>query len=279
MCHTVEYKQIEILDFIKARLRRIIPLYWVLTTLALASFLILPEKINSSGGETNVIASYMLFPTADKFLIQNGWTLSYEFLFYFIFSFGLLVKSIYKYLLPVMVLIVLVVFGRILNNTNYQLEFLTNILLLEFVFGIVAFYLSKRIRSNITCGVVLVSISVLVFFFVNIFDPSCSRVIKYGIPVSLFFMGMLQIEPFFKENNSSSLSKVFQKIGDSSYSLYLFHPFALVAFSVILSRIGVDGYGNTFVFLLVVTSVFSGYLCYLLLEKPLVNLVKINKNI
>lgn len=34
MCHTVENKQIKILSFIKARIRRIIPIYWVLTTLA-----------------------------------------------------------------------------------------------------------------------------------------------------------------------------------------------------------------------------------------------------
>ena len=38
MCHTVEHKESNFPSFIKARVHRIIPLYWTLTTFALVVF-------------------------------------------------------------------------------------------------------------------------------------------------------------------------------------------------------------------------------------------------
>lgn len=189
MCNTVDQKQIKISSFIKARIHRIIPIYWILTTLALVVFLLFPEKVNSSGGNTNLIASYMLLPTGDKFLIQNGWTLSYEFLFYFLFSFCLVVKSSYKYLIPVGMITVLVLLGGIINIKHYQANFITNPLLLEFVFGIFSFYFSRKIKVGSKCGLILVGISVLAIVFVNYSGLNYSRVIQYGIPALLFFFG------------------------------------------------------------------------------------------
>ena len=55
---------------------------------ALIVFLISPNLINSSGGETGIFESFFLIPNGSKFLINNGWTLSYEFYYYFIFSFS-----------------------------------------------------------------------------------------------------------------------------------------------------------------------------------------------
>jgi exopolysaccharide production protein ExoZ len=279
MCITVDQKQIKISSFIKARILRIIPVYWVLTTLALIVFLVFPEKVNSSGGDINIIASYMLFPTEDKYLNQNGWTLSYEFLFYALFSFCLAVKTSYKYLIPVGMITALVFLGGLLNINNYQVNFITNPLLLEFCFGILAFYLSRRVKFESKYGLILIGISVLSIIFVNISHLDYSRVIRYGVPALLFFLGMLIMEPIFKNNHSNILFKSLKAMGDSSYSLYLFHPFSLVICSIVLSRIGINEFGVLFVALLVVTSVISGHLCYLLLEKPLAKLMRTNKKI
>ena len=57
MCHTVNNKKVLFSSFIKARFIRIVPLYWVLTSMALVVFLFFPEKVNSSGGVTDVLAS------------------------------------------------------------------------------------------------------------------------------------------------------------------------------------------------------------------------------
>lgn len=224
-----------------------------------------------------MIASYLLFPTEDKLLINNGWTLSYEFLFYGLFSFCLSVKKPYKYLIPIGVISLLVLLGGLFNVKNYQFNFITSPLLLEFAFGILAFYFYKKFQVESKYGFILIIVSVLLFILVNNFDLDYSRAIKYGLPALLFFLGMLIMEPHFKSSSSNVVLKIFKKIGDSSYSLYLFHPFSLVVCSIILSRIGINEFGSVFVVLLVVTSIIVGHLCYLLLEKPLAKLMR-NKN-
>jgi peptidoglycan/LPS O-acetylase OafA/YrhL len=112
----------------------------------------MPEKVNSSGGNTNILYSYLLFPSDDKFLIQNGWTLSFEFLFYFVFSSCLLIKSTYRFLLPFSIIVFLVVIGRLVMSESPQILFLTKPLLLEFLFGMSAYYFSQNIKKNKVVG-------------------------------------------------------------------------------------------------------------------------------
>ena len=277
MCYTVQDKPIKVIRFLKARVIRIIPLYWFLTTLALVIFIFIPEKVNSSGGNTNIIASYLLLPSGDKYLIQNGWTLSYEFLFYVIFSLCLTVKYKYNYFVPVGLISLLVLLGNA-NLNIYGFDFFTNSLLFEFTFGILAFHISRYFSYSNLNGSFLIFFSILSFFCIDSLDFECSRVISYGLPAFVFFLGMLQMEIFFKVNHSNIMFKSLKKIGDSSYSLYLFHPFSLVLFSLVFSYLGLNDYGVAFVSMLVLTSIITGHFCYLFLELNLAKVVRKLRN-
>ena len=64
-------------------------------------------------------------------------------------------------------------------------------------------------------------------------------------------------------------------LGESSYSLYLVHPFSLGLLAMIFSKLGISDYsGNLFVFLLIVISLWVGHLCYIVVEKPMIKFVK-----
>ena len=280
MCYTVDKKKVDFWNFLKARFFRIIPLYWVLTSLALVVYLIFPEKVNSSGGVTDVLASFTLIPSEGKYLINNGWTLSYEFLFYFIFATCLTLNTSGKYLLPCAIMITACTIGFYSGEVNYLVSFFTSVYLLEFVFGIFAFYVSKRVSANFYAGVSLIAVSVVMVFIVNknlsLMEPN--RIIQFGVPSLLFFVGMVLIEPIFSLKSNRKLSRTLKALGDSSYSLYLFHPFVLVACSIVLSFLGLAEYGWIFVGILVVTSLVSGHICYLVLESPISNLIKKKAN-
>lgn len=279
MCHTVDKKDVDFIRFIKSRLHRIIPIYWLLTSFALVVFLIAPEKVNSSGGNTNIFTSYFLLPTEDKYLIQNGWTLRFEFLFYLIFAISLSIKAAYKYLVPMGIIFGLVSLGGLFPPTTYLSQFFLSPMLLEFTFGIAAFYLfhNRTVKVGPRFGVLLILTSVTLIVLVSHYKLENYRVIVYGIPALFFFLGMLAMEPAIIENKSNMLLRMLKQIGDSSYSLYLFHPFALVGCSIILSKMGLNQFGYLFVILLVVCSVISGHLCYLYMEKPLARLTRMNK--
>jgi peptidoglycan/LPS O-acetylase OafA/YrhL len=123
----------------------------------------------------------------------------------------------------------------------------------------------------------LILISIIYLFIVNeVFGGNSDgsyRVIEFGIPAIIFFIGMLSLEDFFRDKHENIFLKVTKAIGDSSYSLYLFHTFSLVIFSIIFKKLGLTDFGYLFVFLLVITSIISGHLCYLFLEKKLDNLL------
>jgi len=274
MCHTVDSKDINFISFIKARIRRIIPLYWVLTTMALVIYLLFPDKVNSAGGGTNIIHSYTLFPVQENYLISNGWTLSYEFFFYILFAFGLSLTGKFRLLLPVTLIMMLVALGNFDYSNSTFYNFITNPLLLEFSFGILIFYLFKTIQPSIFIGILLVGLSLILITLVNIFEPNISRVVRYGIPALIFFIGMKSLEPIFKRDKKEKINILFEMIGNSSYSLYLSHPFALVISSIILDKLGLTNISFLFITLLVIASIIAGHICYLLLEKNLGRIIK-----
>ncbi|MEI8622584.1 acyltransferase [Pseudoalteromonas sp. B129b] len=98
MCLTVQDKKINFTTFMKQRVIRIIPLYWLMTSVALIIFFINPSLVNSSGGVTSIISSYLLIPDGTKYLVNNGWTLSYEFFSTLFFLFFYLIKESKNYL-------------------------------------------------------------------------------------------------------------------------------------------------------------------------------------
>lgn len=276
MCYVTFNKRVEVFSFIKARFVRIVPLYWVLTTIALIASFIRPDLVNSTTAlKVSILDSYFLWPGSSYYLIENGWTLSYEFYFYFIFSLGLFFSSTLKYWLPSIILFSSVLLGVLYQFIGDYSQFLTDSMLLEFVYGIIVFSLHQKIKFNTYISVLLLffAISLLVYENLNgVFTDI--RAVNFGIPFLIFFIAMLSLEETLQRFRNNTFSRIIGCIGDSSYSLYLIHPFALVASSVVLSKLGMAHYGLLFVFVLTTASISLGYLCYVFLEKSLTKYVK-----
>ena len=274
MCFTSYKREVSFLAFIRARIIRIIPLYWVLTSVALLIYLLLPDKVNSSGGSTNILASYLLYPVEGKYLVQNGWSLSYEFYFYFIFALGLSILLFKRYVSTVVILMVLVLLGFFLDSGNIYINFLTNQLLAEFIMGIVAFFVVRKCIIPKNISLLIIFLSVTWVFYLNIGEGVGVRLIDYGIPCCFFFIAFLSLEKYLVKASKRYWVSIFQHLGDSSYSLYLFHPFVLTIMSIMMSQVNLDQYAYVFVTLLIVASIIGGHCCYLFLEQPLNGVLK-----
>lgn len=61
--------------FLYRRVARILPLYWLFTTVIVAILFVLPHAIDASYSGKSVMSSYLLWPQADLPLLQVGWTL------------------------------------------------------------------------------------------------------------------------------------------------------------------------------------------------------------
>jgi exopolysaccharide production protein ExoZ len=221
----------KIKDYLKKRFIRVYPIYWIITTtLFLSSWLIvkiLHKNIFSIGYPETVITylkTYTLFPL--HFAINPvTWTLSYELFFYLCFA----ILIISKRLWIVPAIIIAISFYNIFIdiseipdiNFNYY-NFVFSGYNFEFMFGFLIYQFYEKIKlSNIISVILLiVSISIIVFFGYSVGDyDSYQRVLTFGLPSGLILIGLLNLE----KNNAISFPKFTIILGDASYALYLIH--------------------------------------------------------
>jgi peptidoglycan/LPS O-acetylase OafA/YrhL len=257
---------------------RIIPIYWLLSLVALGAFLISPNLINSSGGKTNLIASFLLLPTHDKYLIQNGWSLRYEFLFYFIFAITLISFKKARHLYTTCaILLILALIGSILKNKSPLSDFLFTEFFCEFVLGMLAYNFFSKAR-NFGLGVaslLLVFGIILLAVATPLMGEGYSRVFVWGLPMFLIFSAVRGVENKIQTHQYSQPIKLLSQTGAFSYSLYLIHPFTLVVAAITLKTLGLTGNGLFFGSFLIVLAFATGWIFHLYIEQPLNRVTKI----
>ncbi|MEN4910510.1 acyltransferase family protein [Erwinia amylovora] len=270
MCH-VTSERTKPTEFLRRRLTRILPLYWLLSLFALVIYIINPSLVNSSGGNIDIISSIFITPTKDKLLLQNGWSLSYELFFYLIISASLLFGRKYLCSFTNLAIFLLVLAGLLHQPLNEYLKFATNTLFIEFSMGFFAYYLYQKIQNTnwfINLTLLAAGVTALTYqhFNADIFDLKY-RFLHAGIPMLLIFLSFVLYEDKARRIRSSIL----EKIGFSSYSLYLSHAFVLSPSAKIISKITSNAY--VFSCSLILLSVIVGLLCHRFVEIPLNKLV------
>jgi len=271
MCHTTAEKHQTAgasRQFFWRRITRIIPLYWLVTCLALIVYLIMPGQVNSTSGGTDLIASYFLLPSEQSYLVANGWTLRYEFLFYAIFMLGLWFSRGLGNVVVIGLLVFAAGFGFLQPQSGVWAKFVTDQLLLEFACGMLLYhYAQYATRLPMMLLMSMVGVGLGALLAVNQGVQTGIRVVDFGLPMLLIMGGALGLEKELQQRPVNFL----KSLGDSSYAMYLIHPFALAGGAMVLGKLGLSHVlgGWLFVSVLLVGSVVAGYLLYQFVEKPM----------
>ena len=264
-------KHFDLGKFIYSRITRIIPMYWLVTSAALLALAVIPEAVNSSGGKPAILESYLLLPSADSYLIKNGWTLSYEMYFYFIFALTLLTTNDNSYNTTLFSILLLSALGLAIQG-NLYFEYATNYILLEFVFGIIIFKYYEKIPKSACYA--LISTGITALLIVNIMQIELKRTIAYGVPWSILVMGLVSLDSKSNWKASNKFTYALKLLGDSSYSLYLVHPFTLVASFYACSFFLSSTYFNQITLISIAISLIVGHLSFEYVEKPILARLK-----
>ena len=257
--------------FITRRLIRIVPLYWVATTLKLATIIALPAlALDSPLDLWNTIASYLFIPTFDDKslldapLLKVGWTLNYEMFFYAIFTLALFLgKSPLKFTAAIFAIAVAVnLFST--PKFPYAYGFLEPILM-EFVMGMLVAKLCMRVNninagmntglniglnigaknffdmllqyiSTTKAGAIIGAVAVLISFVIMFNcaeQPMWWRWAYWGIPSMVIVLVAALGEPALRK----VMPKILATLGDSSYSLYLFHTFTVPMLGTLMIKL------------------------------------------
>jgi peptidoglycan/LPS O-acetylase OafA/YrhL len=253
--------------FFARRVERIVPLYWIATTLKL---LILYATAGAAESLWHIFQSYLFLPALQGVrtlpVLTVGWTLNYEMLFYVLFAVALALRmSPLRVLLPTLGLIGMIACFKTPGSTG--LVVYEDRIVFEFLFGV---GLGQAVRAGKVPGRALSLVLVMVgFAFLFTIEPTftVTRPVAWGLPALAVVAGAIGFE--------SSIGRLVPgwilEIGDASYAIYLFHGFVLSLLGILIGR---PGFGRGFSIALVVIlgfvlSLLVGVGVYRAVERPL----------
>ena len=258
--------------FLQRRFIRIVPLYWFYTVAMLAAILLVPSLLNNSSIDTGmVVSSFLFFPyrnTIGEFtpVLALGWTLNYEMFFYLLFALALLAKTPRACFLALSVLIVasLVVGG---SYGAGPWAFWGNSIILEFLFGAVLgmIFLTGKVEAR--AWIFWLLLAAMVPAYLALLSFSDIRALHLGIPAAFISTAFILFVPEHFFRHITAFGKY---VGDSSYSLYLCHPFALGIVKAVWMKLHGGSMEQPLVFiaLAVIASLIAARLSYLMIEVP-----------
>lgn len=278
------------LDFIKRRITRIVPLYWLITSIAVIGIIISPSMLNVPVLDPLYIAaSYLFWPVTRvnglvRPIANLGWTLNLEMMFYVVFTVALffsrargLVIAI-GFLAAMSVLQTIGVFGKSGALESTPLNFWADPIILNFIMGMIIAALFRRgVRLNLIETSLLIVISIFGILLVGNFSGFLNALPEDHIINRVTAMiPMLCLVIAATMGPQLDSSKTFWRAGllagDASYSLYLIHPFILRPLGKIWAKfIGTGLPVWSFTVLGVFVALSGGLILYWIVERPLTN--------
>lgn len=258
------------LDFIKDRICRVVPAYWLYTFIFALVLIFYPWTHIASGVDFWHLVRSLFFipsdnpsPYAGKFpTLIVGWTLNFEMMFYLVFSMSILFCN--KYIIQTCS--ILMIFVYIISSSNEYLSFYHSTRILEFVCGmwLALLYTKKR---NLFSGDKVIHLSIVFISFYILLSSNGDPFISYGIPSIAIVYSSISLESEFNKET------IMYHIGNSSYSLYLSHKIVICLMLVVRKHIFIS-MGSVFM-LSIFISILISQISYKYFE---VNVTRFLKN-
>ncbi len=272
--------------FLVERFLRVAPMYWLATTLFLCAAVLFSSQVNHATiNPLHVLASYGFVPyprPGDQEMspvLALGWSLNYEMFFYVLFGACIFLNT-RSITLACTAAFVLIAALHGFTPQVTALNYLSKPIILLFLAGALISYLHQVIsqRLNLPSWAFVAIIAMLVGIkqaFVPLDGP-----IQEEFPLAI---AMVAAAAFIRINDSRTLvSRVLTTGGDASFSLYLFHIFAINAVILIVKKLHfIDRIGAYPVLsLCIMASLAAGYLVFRYIETPILSwTVRVRKSL
>ena len=275
--------------FIRKRLSRIVPLYWIITVVWI--LFRIANRHPEVWQPIPIIASLTFWPCAKSGgtmepIYGIGWTLNSEMFFYALFSVGLLCSQRVGLGILVTVLCTIVALGLSLP-LEQPFRFWAQPVTLDFIFGILlalAYQRGIRIPASYAVAIGLLGIlalglsAALGYDFAPNGNDGLLRPTMWGLSSAAVFTAIVM-----REGGRFGSNSVVGFLGNASYSIYLVHPLVIIAFWPLSERlIGSHAHASTFWSVLQIASIFAlimivAVIVHLTIEKPLMWVFRTHK--
>lgn len=236
--------------FFLRRLIRIVPFYWAASLLLFGVALIFPNLLHSTQADfVQLFCSLFFIPRETAYAglyptLILGWSLNYEIYFYALFAVSLAISRRWSPILCA-ALIAAVALGIHASKTNQPtVTFYARPLVFEFCYGIAAYYLfclAKRFRGWIRASALgysilwILAIGSICCLVLEEYNEGYGlpRFIAAGAPAFVLVTSALLLEQTYGVSTKARFS---QLLGESSYILYLIHPYIIYTILRVILR-------------------------------------------
>lgn len=226
--------------FMKKRLIRILPLYYLMTVGTFLLLLLFPSMFEQTTANPIFLIKSLLFIPFDigggilQPLMRIGWTVNCEIFFYLLFYLAFHISHRYRGLICCSFLGILVLTNQVLPHDFTPLRFYGDYVMLEFVLGILCYYAAEWIYklhqngklSNLLSPVCLPA-AIGIWILLMATKPTINilgfrRLLYWGVPA------MLLVLCVFIAGLTIQTPKLLVKLGNISFSIYLIHYYPVM---------------------------------------------------
>lgn len=261
--------------FAMKRVVRIVPMYWLITTIKLLTLLLVPAVVLHAHLDWDyIVKSYLFVPVRNADgqlhpLLGVGWTLVFEMFFYALFTMALLLRLRPLALLaPIMIALS---FASMFRSEAWpvSLQFWCDPIVLDFLAGmLIASWLLSG--SGIRTGFAAMALAVgLAFLFIpspRFHYLSLAGSLTTTLASSLVVIGCIALEKFL----APLIPRWTLFLGAASYATYLIHPIVSPAVPHVFSKLGVE-LPVLAILLSVAIALLAGSIFHVYFEKPVTN--------
>lgn len=283
MVHTTGAGKFDPVGFMSRRIRRVVPIYWVVTFLVAALALLAPQVFKRTVFDlAHFIASLFFVPMYDPAdpgsispIFRLGWTLNYEMFFYLCFAATFFLGVTARNVALTLFFGTCIALGFLVDFQSAILKSYTQIDTFGFVAGMWLGWLGLRDRLRpaavVIAGLLIFSFASLAgvaFWFERLQDVPMTQVLIVAICAAHVAALLLLVDGL-----GWKAPRALLLVGDASYSMYLFHMFAVGAVSVVIAR-APESLTIPLIGVSILCSIAAGIVAYWVVEKPLNRLMR-----
>ncbi len=233
--------------FLGKRLIRILPLYYLMTAGTFLLLLLFPGMFEQTRANPVFLLKSLLFIPFDigggtiQPLLRIGWTVNCEIFFYILFMIAMRISHRFRGLLCGLFLAGFVAMAHLAPAPCAFLAFYGNPVMLEFIFGMLCYYVSwglyRRHQAGRlpgffgTAGI----LGLLAGFFGLLVTKRTANVLgflrplRWGLPTMLMVLCAFLVGLCHDHGQNRKTPSPFVRLGDISFSLYLVHYYPVMA--------------------------------------------------
>ncbi len=226
-------------QFFLKRIIRVVPFYWAGTLCVFVLALFRPNLLHHTTADPVMLAKSLFFvpyvqPIGPFPLLILGWTLNYEIYFYAMFAVGLRISAKHARAICAALILAVFVATKFVAPASTLSTFYGQDVVLEFLFGMMAFQLMQSLPSAFTpaprrdWGFALALFGLAVGVAGLLWDRTFARRVSglwtVGIPALIVVCSALVLEFRYRV---AGRGRTLLLLGEASYVLYLVHPYVI----------------------------------------------------